>query len=277
MTELPSSLDDVQAAVQAVRERTDIEPEVGLVLGSGLGALAEAADDAVIIDAADLPGYPHSSVEGHSGRLVIGHLEGRPVIFVQGRVHLYEGLPVRDVAFPVRLLRALGATRLLVTNAAGGINPTFHPGTLMFIADHLNMTFGNPVMGGATAGRHPRAGAKTATPYDPDWIDRAEREALERGIATTRGTYIWTKGPSYETKAEVSAFGRIGADAVGMSTVPEVLQARALDMQVLGISTITNYAAGLSTEHLDHEEVLEIGRQVRGDLEQLVRAIVAHT
>ena len=266
---------DLHAAVVAVRQHTELEPELALVLGSGLGALADVAEDAVAIPTAEIPGYPRSTVPGHAGRLVFGRLEGRAVVFVQGRVHLYEGHDHRAVAFPIRLVHALGAQRLLVTNAAGGINPHFGPGTLMFITDHINFAFANPL-----AGPHDGAGPRfpdMSAPYDPDWLDRAERVALDEGIATRRGVYAWVSGPSYETKAAGRALGLMAADAVGMSTVPEVLQARYLDVPVLGLSTITNPAAGLGDEVLDHDDVLEVGRQVRQALQRLVRAVVRAT
>lgn len=266
---------DVEKAVAFIRTQTDLVPEIALILGSGLGDLANAAEDAIIIPTEDVPGYPHSTVPGHQGRLVFGRMAGREVVFVQGRVHLYEGHPVRAITFPVRLVHALGARRLLVTNAAGGINPSFAPGTLMFISDHINFAFASPLAGPNVDGgpRFP----DMSNPYDADWLDRAERIALDEGIATRRGVYLWTLGPSYETKAEVRLHARLGADAVGMSTVPEVIQATYLGMQVLGLSTITNPAAGLGAEPLDHDDVLAVGQQVRQQLQRLVHAIVEGT
>ena len=269
---LPTT-DRLDEALDAVRARTDRRPELVLILGSGLGALADEVEDAVVIPTSEVPGYPRSTVAGHAGRLVIGTFEGREVLFVQGRVHLYEGHAPSALTFPVRLAHGLGARRLLVTNAAGGIDPTMGPGTLMFISDHLNLAFASPMSGPVRDGE-PRW-PDLAAPYDPDWLDRAEALALERGIPTRRGVYLWTRGPSYETPAEIRFFRRIGADAVGMSTVPEVIQATALGMPVLGISAITNAAAGLNAEPLNHEEVMEVGRQVRGRFATLVRAIVA--
>ncbi|MGI9174158.1 MAG: purine-nucleoside phosphorylase [Rhodothermales bacterium] len=266
---------DVRAAVEAVRAQTSLVPEVALVLGSGLGAMAHSAEDAVAIAASELPGYPSSTVQGHDGRLVFGRLAGRDVVFVQGRLHLYEGLDVRDVTFPIRLAYALGARRLLVTNAAGGINPRFRPGTLMFIEDHINLAFASPLAGPVENGL-PRF-VDLSAPYDPVWLEAAEAVALRSAVATERGTYLWTSGPSYETKAEIRLFARLGADAVGMSTVPEVIQARQLGMKVLGLSTITNPAAGLGAEPLAHEDVLAVGAQMRDDLERLLRSIVAET
>lgn len=254
-------------------------PQVALILGSGLGDLADDAESAVAIPVTDVPGYPPSTVSGHHGRLVFGTLKGVDVVFVQGRVHFYEGYPVERITFPVRLVHALGARRLLVTNSAGGINRTFDPGTLMFITDHINWTLASPLAGQAAS---PRAGsngmeATQAPYYDPDWTKRAQAVARARGIPTRRGVYIWTKGPSYETPAEIRAFAQLGADAVGMSTVPEVIQARQIGMRVLGISTITNPAAGLGSEPLDHEDVLAVGQRVRSRLAQLVRGILRET
>ena len=260
-------------AVAAVRARTDLVPEVALVLGSGLGALADAVEDAVAIPTSEVPHYAPSTVVGHAGRLVLGTLGGRPVLVLQGRIHLYEGHAPREVTFPVRLAHALGARSLVLTNAAGGINPDFGPGTLMLITDHLNLAFRSPLSGPVGDGevRFP----DMSNPYDEAWRARAVNLALTMGIPYREGVYVWTAGPSYETPAEIRYFHRAGADAVGMSTVPEAIQAAALGMPVLGISTITNFAAGLQGRPLDHEEVLEVGRQVRDRLTAWIRAIVA--
>jgi purine-nucleoside phosphorylase len=269
--------EDLQAAVEAVRTRIDHAPDLALILGSGLGALAEAASDTTVVEGGDVPGYPASTVEGHHGRLIFGTLEGTRVVFVQGRVHMYEGYPVQKLTMPVRLVHALGAGRMVVTNSAGGINRTFRPGTLMFITGHLNMAFASPGVGAGFAPR-PVGGDGTAERhrpyYDAAWTERAEERALELGVDVRRGVYAWMLGPSYETKAEVRALERMGADAVGMSTVPEVIQAQMLGMDVVGLSTITNPAAGLAAGALDHDEVLEVGQRVRGDLMELVRGIV---
>ena len=259
-------------ALAAVRARTDAAPALALVLGSGLGALADEAEDPVAIPTEAIPGYPRSTVAGHTGQLVFGRLEGREVLFVRGRVHAYEGYPLRDVTFPVRLAHALGARRLLLTNAAGGLDPAFTPGTLMLISDHLNLALASPLAGPVGEGetRFP----DMSNPYDRAW--RAHAGALARGLGIPyrEGVYVWTAGPSYETPAEIRFFRRAGADAVGMSTVPEAIQAAALGMRVLGLSAITNLAAGLSGAPLNHEEVLEVGRQVRARLAAWVRALV---
>lgn len=269
--------ENLDAAVAAVREHDIEAPEVALILGSGLGALADAASDTTVVEGADVPGYPASTVEGHHGRLIFGTLEETRVVFVQGRVHLYEGYAVQKLTMPVRLLHALGADRMVVTNSAGGINRTFRPGTLMFITGHLNMAYASPGVG---SGFSPRPlGEETSSErhrpyYDAAWTDRAEEIALDLGVEVRRGVYAWMLGPSYETKAEVRALERVGADAVGMSTVPEVIQAQMLGMDVVGLSTITNPAAGLASGALDHDEVLAVGERVRGDLMELVRGIV---
>ena len=264
---------DLEDALQAVRAHTDLEPELALVLGSGLGELADDVEDATVISTADIPHYPVSTVAGHAGRLVLGALSGRPVLVVQGRVHFYEGHSARSLGFPVRLAHALGAKGLVLTNAAGGINPDFGPGTLMMITDHLNLAFANPLAGpvGKGEGRFP----DMSNPYDERWRERIGNIALTNRIPYREGIYVWTSGPSYETPAEIRYFARAGADAVGMSTVPEAIQAAALGLPVLGISTITNPAAGLGSEPLDHEDVLEVGRAVRGRLATWVRAIAA--
>ena len=267
------SAPDVAAAVDIIRETEHRRPRIGLILGSGLGALADSAENAVAFDTSTLPGYPASTVEGHRGRIVFGSVEGVDIVILQGRVHYYEGHDPRALSFPIRLLHALGVQKLVVTNAAGGINPRYTPGTLMFITDHINLAFANPLVGPNVDGG-PRFPDMSA-PYDPEWTDRAEQAALEAGIPTRRGTYVWTMGPTYETPAEIRAFARLGADAVGMSTVPEVIQAAYYGIKVLGISTITNPAAGLSAAPLRHEDVLEVGRQVRSRLETLVRKVLS--
>jgi len=266
-------------ALDAVRPHVVQPPEVALVLGSGLGSLADDAVEATVVEASDVPHYPQSTVEGHEGRLVFGTLDGTPVVFIQGRVHMYEAYRPQQLTFPIRLVHALGADRLLVTNSAGGINRTFSPGTLMFITSHLNFAFASPLVGGGVPPRakgpdEPETAVRHRPFYDVAWRRRAEDVALNEGLDTRRGTYAWVLGPSYETKAEIRALERFGADAVGMSTVPEVVQAQHLGMSTLGISTITNPAAGMGDEHLDHDDVLKVGARVRDDLAALVRGIV---
>ncbi|SHK55042.1 purine-nucleoside phosphorylase [Rhodothermus profundi] len=265
----------LQAALDWLKPRLRETPEVALILGSGLGALAESVSAAIEVPVQEIPGYPTPTVSGHAGRLVFGRLEGCRVVVLQGRLHCYEGYPPQTVTLPVRLVHALGARSLIVTNAAGGLNPHFRPGMLMLIADHINAAFRNPLVGQLDDScLHMRGAPDMAQPYDLSWLAIAEAVALRLGIPIRRGVYLWTLGPSYETKAEIRMYRRMGADAVGMSTVPEVLQARKLGMKVLGISTITNMAAGLHSGPLTHEEVLQVGLQVRNQLERLIRGIL---
>lgn len=263
---------DVADAVTAIRRLDARRPVLGLILGSGLGHFAGSALNPVTFKSTELPGYPRSTVHGHAGQIILGEIEGRDVVILSGRVHLYEGITPRQVTFPIRLLGKLGVERLIVTNAAGGANPAFTPGTLMLIDDHINWAFANPLVGPNLDGgpRFP----DMSNPYDAEWRAQVEELATSQGISLERGVYLWTTGPSYETKAEIRAFRTLGADAVGMSTVPEVIQANYLGMKVLGISTITNPAAGLSESPLDHDEVVEVGRQVKEKLSELIRLII---
>ena len=261
-----------EAAKKQILSVVDSPPEVALILGSGLGSLAESIENPIVFKSSDLKDYPESTVEGHDGQLIFGEIEGRRAVIVKGRLHYYEGYTIQDVVFPISLLAAIGVERLLVTNAAGGANPQFGPGTLMFIDDHINMGFANPLIGSADDG--PRFPDMSA-PYDKVWLEESREIARDLGIQTEVGTYFWTPGPSYETKAEVKAYRKMGADAIGMSTVPEVIAATYYAIRVLGISTITNKATGLSDEILAHEDVLEVGLSVRSRLEKLVRGIVA--
>jgi purine-nucleoside phosphorylase len=261
----------VASAVAALEVGASERPELALVLGSGLGGLADELESARSISTEDVPGFPVSSVEGHAGRLVFGRLESRPVLAIQGRPHFYEGHDIDAVTFPTRLAHALGARRILLTNAAGGVNPGFGPGTLMLITDHLNLALAGPVPRASSGDLVSRRGPA----FDTEWVREAGRVADELGIEHREGVYVWTAGPSYETPAEIRYFRAAGADAVGMSTVPEARQAAALGMRALGISAITNAAAGLNAAPLDHAEVLEVGRRIRDRFAAWVRGIVS--
>jgi purine-nucleoside phosphorylase len=260
--------------VAFLRERFTRAPHAVLVLGSGLGGMADEIEDPVRIPFGDIPGFPRRTQElaGHAGALVAGRLEGVEVAAMQGRFHLYEGWEPDAVALPIRALAALGARTLLVTNAAGGVRPGFRPGDLMLIADHINLMGHNPLIGAVVPGeeRFP----DMSDPYDAEFRRAAEETALELGIPLVQGVYAALLGPSYETPAEIRMLARIGADAVGMSTVPEVLVARALGVRVLGISCITNLAAGLGGQKLSHDEVMEVGAAVRDRLAALVRGVL---
>jgi purine-nucleoside phosphorylase len=258
--------------VAFLRERITRAPAAVLVLGSGLGGLAEEIGDPVRIPYTGIPAFPRSTVAGHAGALVAGTWEGVEVVAMQGRFHLYEGWDPAAVALPIRVLRALGAETLVLTNAAGGVRPGLQPGDLMLIEDHINFMGRNPLVGPVFEGelRFP----DMSTPYDAEYRAAARAVAEEQGVALEEGVYAAVLGPSYETPAEVRMLGRLGADAVGMSTVPEVIVARALGMKVLAFSCITNLAAGLGQESLSHDEVMEVGARVRDRLAGLVRGVL---
>ena len=262
----------VHDAVAAIRQRTADDAAVGLILGSGLGALGDELDGATAIPFADIPGFPHAHVVGHAGRLVIGELEGVRCIALQGRFHMYEGHDAATAALPVRVMLELGVHTLIVTNAAGGINRTFRAGDLMLIDDHINLMFRNPLIGPVADGdtRFP----DMSRPYDPALQEMAEDVAREQKLRLVRGVYAAVLGPSYETAAEIRMLDRMGADAIGMSTVPEVIVARARGARVLGISLISNAAAGISATPLSHEEVVAAGRAAAGRFTALVRGVI---
>jgi purine-nucleoside phosphorylase len=264
----------VAEAVTTVRERMAMAPRVALVLGSGLGALAAEVETPVIVPYTDIPHFPTSTAPGHAGRLVLGTIGEIPVAIMAGRVHLYEGYTAEEVAFPIRVLHRLGAPSLIITNAAGGINPEYHPGTLMLIADHINLTGHNPLIGPNQSELGPRFPDMT-TAYSP----RLRQIAMVagKGVAEDlkQGVYLGLQGPSYETPAEIRMFRLLGADAVGMSTVIEVIAANHLGMEVLGISCITNMAAGMLPVKLTEQEVLDTAERVSRQFKALLRAIVA--
>jgi purine-nucleoside phosphorylase len=265
--------DALEAALAAVRARDHRSIDVALILGSGLGALADRVQNAVAIPFADIPGFPPAAVAGHAGRLVIGTLEGRTCGVLQGRFHLYEGHDAAAVTLPTRLLLALGAQALVVTNAAGGIDPAFRAGDLMLIEDHINFTGRNPLVGAVLPGE-PRC-PDMSHAYDPALLALATEVAGAHGVRVVRGVYAAVLGPSYETPAEIRMFGMLGAHAIGMSTVPEVIVARARGVPVLGISLISNAAAGLSAEPLTHEEVVAAGIEAADRFGRLVLGVVA--
>ncbi|HET7585914.1 MAG TPA: purine-nucleoside phosphorylase [Gemmatimonadaceae bacterium] len=247
-------------------------PRVAIVAGSGLHGLADALDHAVHVPFSDLPGIPSPTVAGHGGELVCGMLESLPVIVQRGRAHLYEGHAPEAVVESVRFLAAIGVDTLIVTNAAGALRTALRPPTLMLIADHVNLTF-RSALGGAVREGEERFPDMSA-PYDAALRARARQVARTLGIALEEGVYAGVLGPSYETPAEIRMLARFGADAVGMSTVNEVIAARALGLRVLGISAITNVAAGLSPSRLSHGDVLRAGERVSSNLERVVRGVV---
>lgn len=270
--------DQVRAAATAVRDHTNHTPTIGLILGSGLSSLADAVGDADVIVAGQIPHWPASTVPGHTGRLIIGSLQGQTVLALQGRVHYYEGYTMSQITLPVRVMAALGVKILFVTNAAGGINPTYRPGDLMLLKDHLNMpgmAGHNPLRGPNDESIGPRF-PDMITPYDVDLRNLAHQAATEEDLTLREGVYAYVAGPSYETPAELRFLQMAGADAVGMSTVPSVVVARHAGIRVLGISTITNMALPdpAPGAKLTHEEVLETGKQVIPRLTALIHGIL---
>jgi purine-nucleoside phosphorylase len=275
-------LQRLDQAVAFVRARTSLQPVVGVVLGSGLGGFADALADAVVIPFGEIPHFPASTVAGHGGALVLGYCEAEgderrstpriPVAVMKGRVHFYEGYPLADVVFPMRVLGRLGVKTVVLTNAAGGINTGFAAGDLMVIEDHINL-LGNPLLGPNDDALGPRF-PDMSEAYDRGLREVAEQACREVGIRSHRGVYVAMTGPSYETPAEIRMARALGADAVGMSTVPEVIAARHMGLRVVALSCITNLAAGVSERKLDHAEVLETGQRVAASLVEVLTRVV---
>lgn len=268
-----SQYDIVQRAAAWLRDKEVGTPAVGVVLGSGLGDFTSRLSDARSIPYADIPGWPPSAVVGHAGRLVVGTLAGRRVAALSGRAHVYEGHDYRTVTFPTRVLGALGVRTLFLTNAAGGIDTRLTPGTLMLIEDHINLMGGNPLTGPNDERFGPRFPDMTEV-YSRRLRGIAQAAAAARGIALAEGVYVALQGPSYETPAEIRYLRAIGADAVGMSTVPEAIAGRHMGMEVLGISCITNAAAGVLPEPLNHDEVMAVAARVRGEFASLLEGTI---
>ncbi|MFA5576049.1 MAG: purine-nucleoside phosphorylase [Tissierellaceae bacterium] len=266
-------LEKIKETKDFIAEKIDNMPTVGLILGSGLGGLANKIEDPLVIKYEDIPNFPKSTVEGHAGQLVIGKLGGKIVAAMQGRFHYYEGYPLREVTFPIRVLIGLGIKSLLVTNAAGGVNMDFAPGDLMIIKDHINFAGQNPLIGENLDELGPRF-VDLSRAYDRDYISLAKSTGKELGIDLKEGIYMWFSGPTYETPAEVRLARIVGADAVGMSTVPEVIIANHEGIKVLGISTITNMAAGILDKLLSHDEVVETSERVKEKFEKLIVQIL---
>lgn len=258
--------------MDAVRAQTTLRPTVGLVLGSGLGALAEEVDG-VALAYADLPGMPVSSAPGHAGALHVGYLDGREVVVMQGRVHPYEGFTAEQVSYPVAVMAALGVRSLVVTNACGALDPKFRAGELMLQADFINMTGQNPLIGELQDPELERFPVMYDC-YDPDYMEAARSAALRHGVALREGVYLAITGPSYATRAELRAYRTLGADAIGMSTVFEVLRARQLGLRVLGLSAITDMAVPDSGEHATGAEVVEMAERMGESFKRLVRAVL---
>lgn len=268
-----SLLGEVDEAVAFVQGRSALRPQVALVLGSGLGAFARTLQQATTIPYREIPHFPTSTAIGHSGELVLGLSGSAPVAVMAGRVHLYEGYTPAQVVFPVRVLGRMGAKILVMTNAAGSVNVNYKPGELMVIEDHINMTGANP-LSGANDERLGLRFPDLSDAYDAKLREVAEKACWKVGMPVRKGVYIAFAGPSYETPAEIRMARTLGADAVGMSTVPETIAARHMGMRVLAISCITNMAAGVLKKKLDHAEVLAVGEKVKAGLLEVLGTIV---
>lgn len=270
------TLEQVDAAAEAVRTRTSYRPRVGMILGSGLNSLADAVQKADVIPFGDIPNWPVSTVHGHAGRLVIGELEGQPVMVMQGRIHFYEGYSISQITLPVRVMIRLGLEMMVVTNAAGGVNPEFSPGDVMLITDNLNllgMAGANPLMGPNIDELGPRFPDMSQS-YDPKLMKLARQAASENKIPLREGVYCGLSGPSFESPADLRFLKLAGADAVGMSTVPEVIVARHGGLRVLGFSGISNKANLDGSTVTTHEEVIEAGKVITPKMEKVIRGVL---
>jgi purine-nucleoside phosphorylase len=263
----------IEEARSFIAGKVSFKPELGLILGSGLGVLAELIEEAVVIPYAEIPHFPVSTVFGHAGELVVGRVKGKTVVLMKGRFHMYEGYSAEAVSFPVRVMKALGIQTLIVTNAAGGVNTNFEVGDLMLINDHINMTGRNPLIGPneeALGARFP----DMSEAYSRKLRKLAHKVAKEQGITLRDGVYIGLQGPTFETPAEIRMVRILGADSVGMSTVSEVIVARHAGVEVLGFSCVTNMAAGILDQPLSHEEVMETGERVKQKFLNLLLGII---
>lgn len=267
-------LTKMKESASYIQNLIKVKPTIGLILGSGLGELADEIEDAVKIDYKDIPHFPVSTVEGHAGKLVIGMLKGKAVLAMQGRFHYYEGYSMQEVTFPVRVMKGLGIDTIFVTNACGGMNVNFQPGDLMIITDHLNMTGANPLIGHNEVELGPRF-PDMSRAYTPQLVELAKNNATKLNIPIQQGVYAGVSGPTYMTPAELIMLRNLGGDAVGMSTVPEVIVASHMQMKVLGISCVTDMAIGEELEPLTHEQVVEVANRTKPKFINLVKELVA--
>lgn len=268
-----TNIEKIKDAADYILGKVEKMPTKAIILGSGLGELADDIKNPVILEYQSIPSFPSSTAPGHKGRLVIGELENENVLLMQGRFHYYEGYPMDTVVFPIRVMKLLGIKELIVTNAAGGVNESYSPGDLMLISDHLSMFCSNPLIGPNYEDFGPRFN-DMSDPYSKKRREKIKKLAAKTGINLKEGIYAYMTGPSYETPAEIKALRTLGADAVGMSTVPEVITAVHSGIKVLGISCITNMAAGILDQPLDGEEVIETGRMVKDKFSKLILEIL---
>jgi len=269
----PSLWDKIEETKEFIQARTNIKPQIGIILGTGLGALVEKIEGKEVISYRDVPNFAVSTAPGQEGNLILGRLGGKEVMAMQGRFHLYEGYSLEVITFPVRVMRAMGAAFLIESNAAGGINPNFRAGDLMVITDHINLTGHNPLIGPNDERLGPRF-PDMSEPYDNELIELAERIALEERIKLHKGVYAGVTGPNFETRAEYRFLNRIGADAVGMSTVPEVIVAKHSSLRVLGISCITDECVPDRLEPVDSDKVISVAREAEPRMTKLVKRII---
>lgn len=268
------NLQAINQAADYIRNKLSIKPLVGLILGSGLGVLADEINNKTVIQYKDIPHFPESTVAGHKGQLVVGTIEGKPVIAMQGRFHYYEGYTMEQVTFPVRVFKQMGIEALILTNAAGGINKSFQPGDLMIITDHINQMGTNPLIGpnqDELGTRFP----DMSQVYDLDYIEHATMCAKEMGLHIQKGVYVGNSGPAYETPAEVNMLRIVGGDAVGMSTVPEAMVGKHASLKILGISCISNMAAGVLDQPLSHDEVIATTEIVKEDFLRFIKKVIS--
>ncbi|MDD9267564.1 purine-nucleoside phosphorylase [Paenibacillus sp. GCM10023248] len=269
-----SIIQKIQEAADFIAKETNIQPQIGLILGSGLGVLADLIEQPIVVDYSRIPHFPVSTVEGHAGELVVGTIQGKQVLVMKGRFHAYEGYGAETVSFPVRVMKQLGVETLIVTNAAGGINENYQVGDLMVISDHLNLTYRNPLIGpndSALGVRFP----DMSEAYSKRLRKLAHEVAASQDFKLQEGVYVGLLGPNYETPAEIRMFRTLGGDAVGMSTVPEVIVARHAGIEVLGFSCISNMASGILDQPLSHAEVMETTEKVKPKFLKLVLGIIA--
>lgn len=260
-------------SIDYIKGKIKNQPEIGIVLGSGLGDFADAIEDKIEIPYTEIPGFPVSTVKGHDGKLIFGKINSKEVCVMKGRIHYYEGYDIKEVVYPIEVLAGLGIETLILTNAAGGVNTEFEPADLMIINDHINLMGKNPLIGPNDENLGPRFPDMTDL-YNKDLIEVAEKSAKKLGTDIKEGVYMYFTGPSYETAAEVRMARILGADAVGMSTVPEAIIARHRGLKILGISTITNMSTGILDTPLDHTEVVEVGQEVAGKFKEILKEII---
>ncbi|MCT4607295.1 MAG: purine-nucleoside phosphorylase [Marinisporobacter sp.] len=263
----------IKQSAAYILDKTKVKPEIGLILGSGLGAIADQIQEKEVFPYNEIPNFPVSTVEGHAGQLVIGTLEGKKVVAMQGRFHYYEGYHMKEVTFPVRVMKLLGIKKLIVTNAAGAVNTNYKPGDLMLISDHLNLSGDHPLIGKNLKDFGPRF-PDMSNAYDKELRTKVKEIAKSLNIALQEGVYACMSGPTYETPAEVRMVRILGADAVGMSTAPEVITAVHSNIQVVGVSCMTNMAAGILDQPLDHSEVMETSEKARAKFITLMKSII---